>query len=220
MTLICAAVRTGTKYSTGYVLRLMAGLERHLRVPFEFHLFTDRPDEVVNGINQVHDISHLGLQGWWGKMALFEPSWRAGRKVLYMDLDSVITGDLRPLADLAVDFGICGNFTRASGNKAYPCRYGSCTMILGPDARTDVWPRFVKDRLELMDRAGQYGDQKVIEELVPDATILQEVLPAGFFHGYRNLKDSKPDGCSVVVFAGTHKPHNTDFDWVKEAWLR
>jgi hypothetical protein len=91
-------------------------------------------------------------------------------------------------------------------------------MLIGANAMSHVWDKFRADEIKLQREAGTYGDQWVIERLAPQATILQEVMPSGFFHGYRNLTDERPKAASVVVFAGSHKPHNTDVQWVKEEW--
>lgn len=214
--MIVACVRTGAKYSTDYVLRLEAGVARHMPRPYRFVCLTDRPDDFV-GVRTA-DISATGLKGWWGKMALFDFAARQGERIVYLDLDTVIVGDLSPLADLDVEFGICGNFTRASGNTKYPCRYGSCVMTIGPAAGDSIWTGFRKAQGRLMAEAGTYGDQHAIERLAPSATLLQDVLPPGFFLGYRDLAEARPDGCSLVIFAGNAKPHNCDEKWIREAW--
>lgn len=211
-----ACVRTGQKYSVGYVLKLAAMCARHLSQPHRFVCLTDRPGD-FSGIETV-DVSPTGLRGWWAKMALFKLAAESTDRILYLDLDMVVCGSLDPLAGLEVEFAVCANFTRAAGNLKWPCRYGSCTMILAPGFGADVWSRFEEDRDALMMKAGNHGDQMVIEWLHPTATLLQEVLPPGFFVGYRELSNVKPDGCSVLVFAGSRKPHECEVEWVKEAW--
>lgn len=217
---IVACVRTGERYSPEYVYRLKKGVEKHLFRAHRFVCLTDRP-------NELEDVETMqvppGLTGWWGKMALFHPSWREGEKVLYFDLDTVIVGDLAPLAFLQAPFGICENFTRLAGNTQWPCRFGSCVMMLGLGFGGDIWEAFRKRQHELM--LNRFGDQKVIEqlckELVHEPVLLQRVLPAGYFVSYRDLPrhpDKPPTGAAVVIFAGHHKPHNTSIAWAKDAW--
>lgn len=214
--MIIACVRTGTKYPVDYVYRLKAMVERHLKVFHKFICITDRPNE-LKGI-EVIDITALNLPGWWGKMYLFELFWRAGEKVIYFDLDTVICNDIKPLTDLEIEFGICANFTRAYGIKEWPCKYGSCVMVLGKDLDCYIWDIFCKNKETIIRSVGQYGDQSAIEQIAPDATLLQDVLPKGFFIGYRELKDFKPPATSVVVFAGTHKPDNCNEEWIRKEW--
>jgi hypothetical protein len=212
--LIVACVRTGTKYAADYVYKLKAMVARYL--PHRFVCLTDRPQDLPF-VETVNIASH-GLQGWWGKMFLFKPSWRMDERVLYFDLDTVLCGNLTALAALDVEFAICGNFTRAAGFTDYPCRYGSCVMNIGPRFGSDIWEKFSADPDGHMQRACHYGDQKIIEGLAPAATILQEVMPSNFFLGYRDIADEKPEGCSVVCFAGKSKPHNCEAQWIRSAW--
>lgn len=206
--MIVACVRVGVKYGPEYADRLQRAILRHLPVKHDFIC--------------IREEGSSGLPGWWAKMALFDPDLRGGERLIYFDLDTVICGDLSPLAELDCEFGICENFTRLAGNTNWPCHFGSCVMTFAPGFGGDIFEAFCKRRLELM--RNPCGDQKVIEdicaELGYEPTLLQRVLPPGFFVGYRDLPkhQTPPKGCSVVVFAGSHKPHNTDCAWAREAW--
>ncbi|MEN6306098.1 MAG: hypothetical protein ABFD96_25455 [Armatimonadia bacterium] len=214
--MIVACVRTGTKYGPEYVTRLEAGVARHLQREHRFVCLTDRPQDLP-GV-WTHDIGPTHLKGWWGKMALFDFAARIGERVIYLDLDTVVVGDLTPLADLDCEFAICGSFTRAAGNLKWPCRYGSCIMSFAPGFGAEVWQQFTAAPAHHMVEAGIYGDQMIIERLLPAATILQEVLPPGYFLGYRDLGAAKPGPCALVIFAGNSKPHNCNEDWIRTAW--
>lgn len=214
--MIVACVRTGTKYPVEYVYKLRDMVARHLKEQYTFICLTDNP-LALPGIDCLHVVENL--PGWWAKMKLFSTQWRQGEKVIYFDLDMVICGDIAPLAALEVDFAICGSFTRAAGNKNWPCIYGSCCMVLGANLGVYIWEIFCRNRAALMAAAGNYGDQMALQHIYPDATILQDILPLGFFLGYRNLTHYKPDECSVVVFAGANKPHNCNEKWIELEWV-
>lgn len=213
--MIVACVRNGSKYGTEYVYRLKAMVERHLKVPHWFVCLTDRPDE-LDGVVTI-PIGRHELPGWFAKMALFEPTWRAGKRVLYFDLDTVICGDLGPLYGLDVEFGICANFTKRKGFKTLS-NYGSCVMSIGPDRLGNVWEEFIDDAPRWIDAAGPHGDQWIIETLSPGATLLQDAMPENYFLGYRDLTPVKPPGCSLVIFAGRCKPHNCNEQWIADEW--
>lgn len=213
--MIVACVRTGTKYSSEYVYKLRDMVARHLRTPHRFICLTDDA-AALSGIECVHITEDL--PGWWGKMKLFSTQWRQDEKVIYLDLDMVVCGNLAPLAALEVDFAICESFTRAAGNKQWPCIYGSCCMVLGSKLGVYIWEVFSRNKVALMAAAGNYGDQMALQHIRPDATILQDVLPEEFFLGYRNLTHYKPAGCSIVVFAGANKPHNCNEQWIEKEW--
>jgi hypothetical protein len=213
--MIVACVRTGTKYGIDYVYRLHGMVKRHLRTPHRFVCLTDRPQDLP-GIECI-DVSSYGLPGWFAKMILFEPEWRAGERVLYFDLDTVICGDLTALAGLEVEFGICANFTKLKGLRTV-CSYGSCVMTIAPDRLCEVWEQFWDEPQGWIDAAGPHGDQWIIEKLAPAATLLQDACPGGFFLGYRDLTDRKPPGCSLVIFAGRSKPHTCNEEWIVTEW--
>ena len=219
--LTIACVWTGEKYGVECVSRLRAMVERHLDRPFDFICLTDR-DEEIPGVTRV-DIGNLVLGGWWGKMALFDPAIRGDERTLYFDLDTVIIGSLEPLADWDGDFGICRNFTRAYYNftdKGFShCRYGSCVMSFAPGWGGHVWDAFKAQQTRLV--AAPYGDQQVVEYLVPDAAYLQDVLPDGFFLNYRNLIEhtaAPPAGAAIVTYGGRFNPGNCGPEWSRKAW--
>lgn len=215
--MIVACVRTGDKYPVEYVYKLRDMVARHLKASHSFVCLTDNP-KALPDIKCV--LVDKGLPGWWAKMQLFSTQWRQGQKVVYFDLDMVICNNIAKLAELEVDLAVCGSFTRAAGNKNWPCIYGSCCMVLGADLDVYIWEIFCRNKVALMAAAGNYGDQMALQHIRPDATILQDVLPKGFFLGYRNLTHYNPEECSVVVFAGANKPHNCNEQWIAKEWAR
>lgn len=212
--MIVACVRSGTKYKTEYVYKLKSMVERHLTVPFRFVCLTDRPEE----LSGIETVTIRGLPGWWAKLYLFNSSWRDSR-VLYFDLDTVICGNIDTLSHLYYSFCICRNFTQLAGHKSWPCKYGSCCMVIQPDWGEFIWKDFHGKVNEYMAKYDAFGDQKLIEDLAPNAIYLQDVTPNGFFVGYRDFTETKPRGASVLVFAGTKKPHNTKLNWIKQEWV-
>lgn len=208
-----ACVRTGDKYGIEYVEKLRDMVARHLSIPHRFICVTDQPEP----LDDVEMIPVSGeLPGWWAKMALFSPDLRGPGRCLYFDLDTVIIDDITPLAEIAAPFATCANFTRAV-NQLYPCRYGSCIMIFADGFGGDTWAAFLANMADIID-GSPYGDQQAIEQLYPDAVLLQDVLPRGYLVGRRAFIDERPEGAAVMIFAGKHKPHNTPYQWLREAW--
>lgn len=211
-----ACVRTGTKYGPEYVRRLRSMVASHLDAEHRFVCLTDNPRELPDV--QTVNVAAYRLPKWWSKMCLFDPSLRGRGRVVYLDLDTVVCGDLAPLMAWDGQFGICANFARAAGHPTWPCRYGSCVMSFASGWGGEVFGDFYRDRERLMRAADRYGDQWVIERLVPDATLLQDVMPEGFFLNKRDLGPARPDGAAVVVFGGNSRPDNAAQQWVREAW--
>ena len=214
--LIVACVRTGTKFGFEYVTKLRNMVARHLRVPYSFACLTDMPER-AEGIVFV-DVSAIGLVGWWAKMLLFEPAWRGRSQIIYIDLDTVIVGNLAPLQDVPHEFAILESPVRRAGIPSYPCKYNSSVMVIAGGRCAHIWERFDKHRSALMLAHDRYGDQAAIEELYPDAGILNSLMRKGFFLNYRELTMIPPTDASVVNFGGPNKPANCPIPWVQQAW--
>jgi len=215
-----ACVWTGDRYGIDYVARLRAMVGRYLRIEHRFICLTDH-GAVPDGVKRI-EVPAIGLNGWWAKMALFGPSVRGAGRCLYLDLDTVVVGGLELLASVAQGpepFAICRNFhshARIKSGTSW-CRYGSCAMTFAEGWGEDVWRRFLADQKGLMARS-RWGDQGAIELLVPDAAILQDYLPDGYFVHYKAIPPARPDTAAVVVFGGKARPHDCAVPWVREAW--
>jgi hypothetical protein len=168
------------------------------------------------------DVRPFELPGWWAKMAVFDPALRGEGTTIYSDLDNVLVGSLEPLAKVKKPFAICENFTRASGNLAWPCVYGSTCMVMNGGFGAAIFRGFMERKTALMASCERGGDQEAIEMLVgKDAPILQRLVPKGFFLGYRDLQnhfEKKPPEASIVVYAGGRSPDTMGPGWARKAW--
>lgn len=84
---IACVLKSGGLYTRKYVEILRDSLKRNLTLPYRFEVFTDvdMPGRQRLGMN---------LPGWWSKLELFR---LRGGPVLYLDLDTIVMGDLNPL---------------------------------------------------------------------------------------------------------------------------
>lgn len=216
-----ACVWTGDKYSADYPINLYRGIKRHCKEEFELVCLTDRKEQLP-GLRMIR-IEHFQLPGWWAKMLLLD-SWVRGRgRTIFLDLDTVIVGDLQPLIEVPVNgFGICANFTRAATGRG-PCALGSCVMVIEDLWGDRAWSQFWKNRHEMMALCGKLGDQMAMERIFHmqgfRPTILQNMLPDGYMVGRRDLSPVQPpEDASLIILAGPHKPHDSPYKWVREAW--
>lgn len=216
---IVACVRTGTRYDFTYVTKLRNMVERWCDgFPYRMVCLTDQPDR-CEGVKFI-DIRSVGLEGWWAKLVLLQEGWRKGDKVIFLDLDTVICGGLAPLFDVWIDdtpMLMPENFARLAGSTSWPCKFNSSIIVINENMGNSLWECFDRNR-GMMERAGKYGDQMVLEWLCPQAPFLQWRLPKGYLLNYRNLGPAKPDAAAIINFGGRHKPHNTTEQWVKDAW--
>lgn len=209
---VIACVLVGNRYPVEYVYKLRNSVARYLDGAWDFVCYSDR---IIDGIKTI-DVTNYRLEGWWAKMSLFNPIHRIGKRLVYFDLDTVIIDRLEPLINWNCKFGICRNFTKLGGNFEWPCNYGSCVMSINDSFGGDIWRNFWNRRNEMIEECPR-GDQQAIEKLYPNAMCFQDFLPKDYFIHYKNLTDEKPKS-SVVIFGGKTKPHNTKFQWAKEAW--
>ena len=208
--MIVACVRAGTRYGPEYVERLLRGVRRHSTVDYRFVCLTDQK-ETWHGVENVP--IPVGLPGWWSKMKLFDPGWRGDQRMVYLDLDTVVIGNLDPLLELKTRFGICRNLATIP---SWPCKYSSCMIALEPGFGRVIYDAFMATRSMLMRAYVRYGDQRAIEHIDDGAAFLQDLLPQGFFSYYR---DGFRRDASLLIFGGRAKPHNTGDAWVRQAWV-
>jgi hypothetical protein len=208
---IVAFVRAGTAYPFEYVTKLRNMVMRHLDCGYTIVCLTDQPER-CEGVTFV-DVTELGLKRWWTKMILFATEWRERKKIIYIDLDTIIIGDITPLADVPGEFAILERMTQHD----YPSRYNSSVMVIGGGMAGFVWTSFDKNRAALMKAYERYGDGACLEELYPNAPSLQRLLPKGFFCHYRDITDTKPSA-AMINFGGAYKPHDCPFAWARREW--
>jgi len=96
-TVVCVLKKGGT-YTPEYVQRLKKGVENNTTIGYNFVCLTD--DESVSGICEVKLLKHR-WDGWWSKIELFNPEMELDNTV-YVDLDTVILGNIDELLKLAV----------------------------------------------------------------------------------------------------------------------
>ena len=205
--LTVACVKHGTKYGPDYVNRLYAMVRRHLPGDWRFVCHTDDPSGLRPEVGVI-DISRTGLRGWWTKLALFDPATPiVDRTVLYLDLDTVVVGDLRFIGELKVGFHIMEH-PDAPG-------FNSSVMLFDRAFAAPLHERF---RTADMDRLP--GDQDWIEECLPGI----ETFPHGLTHVYRGLHPDLDSaglagtGIRIVTFPTEPKPHQVRHGWVPEHW--
>lgn len=178
-----ACVNAGNYLGRGseYVERLRDGVAEHLSLPHRFEVF------------EPHEPS------WWAKLALFEPgSFPLGERVLYLDLDTVVSGDLLDIAVTPGAFCCLRDFYR-------PWGLGSGVMLWTAGTCDDIaeeWHALDRPRLS-------GGDQMWIETRRPDAVRMQDRLPGQIVSYKRDCAAGIPPGARLVCFHGQPRPHET-----------
>jgi hypothetical protein len=214
----------GGAYAEHYVIRLAAAVHRNLNEAHRFICFTDSP-RGINGINQfqIPNPELTARPGCFARLRLFDPALqervgiKPGDRVVNLDLDLVVTGNLDPLFDRKDDFTILQGI-----NTTNPCPYNGSIWMMKAGARPDVWADF---SLENYTRLGVPfhsipDDQGWFQYKMPDAGSWG---PADGVYGFKKLGwpsgDALPENARVVAFPGWRDPVKFEhIKWVKDNW--
>jgi len=221
-----ACVYYGNKYKVEYVQNLYNMVKRHLTIDHKFYVFTDhvKLHKLVEGDIIIEKFPENDLEGWWNKMQLFHPKTPLSGTTLYMDLDVVITDNINCFAEFQpeADFVGMNDFNPQSGV------FNSSIMKFKNEKLHDrLWEKFIKDRPTLLRRFP--GDQNLISDFIKGTPGCAS-FPDSWTQSYkwydrkgnryaRNDMTYEHNGESLVtVFHGQPNPHESEQEWVKNAW--
>lgn len=201
-------VQSGNYQERGaqYVNILFDSVRRNLADGFagEFVCFTDNSDGLDIGI--VARELPEGVRGWWNKLYLFKDGlFPKGDRILYFDLDTVITGRLDEIASYDGNLAILRDWYE-------PQIVNSSVMAWRSGDYGHIWHNWLAAGKP--DYLG--GDQEWIRRNTISPVILQDVSPE-LFVSYKLTGGRIPDKASVCCFHGTPRPHQAK-GWVSEVW--
>lgn len=200
---VVVCLKAGIAYSIEYVNRLHAMVERHLTVPHRFVCLTDDSRGIAGGI-EIISLEEPGLWGWWHKLALFNPpAGLENRRLVFLDLDTVVTGPVDFLLDYQGPFAILRDFYHPQG-------YGSAIMSIAPGYGRAIWGEFAERPREIMARLS--GDQEWIRTCVDGADLWQELYPGKIVSYKVHCGQGIPEGAAIVCFHGVPKPPDLPAD--------
>lgn len=177
LSVVCV-LQKSKDYDTDYVEKLAGGVNKHLGVD----------------LLCIHENSS---PGWWCKMALFAPYIHGD--VLYLDLDTLIVGDLSDIASV-------GCLTMLSDFNVSD-RLQSGVMYLPEKDRALVWDEWIKNPQAIMDKYRGWGDGGFIGDVLPHAARWQDILPGQVVSYKAHVrKGLMTDDARVVCFHGQPKP--------------
>lgn len=229
ITILC--VRFGTKYGSHYVERLRNMIQRNISIPYELVCLTDDP-KPIEGVRSIVRKNEGYVKGWWHKVHMFDPSLPLNGRILYMDLDVVICGNIDKIALLQrSDFLGIRDFNRKFHSSWK--RLNSSVMAWNHGTQKHIWEEFRANPQQAM---RMHGDQDWIWKtssdrlrFFPDLWIQSykwEVRSRDSLivvHGKRQFKeiDNKvrphPD-CSIAVFHGDPNPCEVQDQFVIDNW--
>ena len=234
-TVNCACVIHGDVYSWDYVENLYAMLKLNSEKNICFHVFTE-PDRSVPSHMVKHELQAWpGVAGakksWWYKMQMFDPVHNIGQ-MLYLDLDTVITGSIDWVWDLSPDyFWAIRDFKylwRPNWNGL-----NSSIMYWDTAQFSWVWKLFQEQNINALIKQ-YHGDQDYLSTVL-DATVLR-FIPDALVKSWRwQIKDGgmdmktriykRPDAgtvldpqAKILIFHGRPKPHEVSDPVIQRLW--
>jgi hypothetical protein len=196
------------RYTEQWVMRLKAMVERQLTIPHRFVCLSNVcvPCERIPLTE--------GWPGWWSKLELFKHD--LGERVLYLDLDVLVTDSLdelvsfpEPIAFMPPHHELLGEPAPRSRPGLIPLYQTSC-MVWSPPAGRLIYSRFEPNVMGHL-----HGDQDWIAKLFPH----EATMPVEWFRKLRQCTQGPPEGVKVVL----SMPWKNDaaavkFPWVKKLW--
>lgn len=209
-TVVCV-LRSGGDYSAEYVRRLKAGITANTRKKVRFVCLCDEfaYAELKKEKGIILRLLTCGWPGWWSKMEMFKPSMGEFGDFLYIDLDTVICGNIDKLLEVTED--ACLRDVLAPDNNQTAC--GSGIMFLTEEVRRQIWNEWFRDPPGHSKKAGRGGDQMFLHPWLVKMKRLQDILPTGFMISYKKSLVFRrgTQGASVVIFHGVPRPHSIEW---------
>lgn len=212
VTVLC--LKAGTAYGPEYVNILFDMVRRNLRAgyPGRFVCLTDDPTGLDEGIETLPLPGDL--ETWWGKLYMFKRGlFPDGNRVVFMDLDTLIIGDIEPLLNYQGEFATLKDFY-------FPNQVGPAIITWkAGGVATSIWeewdaqgrPRMAGGDLVWINNLDQGHFARRIDKL-------QDLLPGYFCSFKADCHPYPPKGVKVVCFHGQPKPDNCATPWVSQVW--
>lgn len=210
---IACVLKSGGLYNASWVSKLKNGVERNLTKLHRFVCLSD-VDVPCERIPLRHD-----WPGWWSKVELFSPWMEQEGRILYLDLDTLITGNIDDFA------GYEGSSVCIT--KDFYCGVPSQSVLnFSPGSLRHLWDAFTSDPQKWMDDgdrkvAPHFGDQVLMTKCHMPRPIdyWQDVIPGQLVSFKVHCRDGLPENARVVCFHG--KPKQCDFTgdhWIRKNW--
>lgn len=199
VTVVCV-YRPGGGFTDEYVHRLKCAVSEYSTVHDRFVCLTTR---------KIRGVETIGFKqnwmGWWSKLELFRPGLFTGR-VFYMDLDTMLVGDISELVSDTSDFI---SLTNWEGNGTHVA-----SAVMGWNADLDfsrIYAEFHPRVIPEYEKGWEkWGDQAWIQERLPvpfeSYNLKYPDRIVSYKHHIRWL-GAVPSGASIVCFHGRPRPH-------------
>lgn len=215
LTVACVRRSGGVYDRVDYVGALARAVARNLRAPYRFVCLTDK-SEVPDGVERIpllHNWPHF-----WSKIELYRPGLFSG-PVLYLDLDTVVCGDITDIAQADDPILISWDMQHGWINSSF-VRWSVDLSV--------VYRAMVADEVGTIKKysnGGLWGDQGLLQDVLMDTGIgwrwVQDAFPERVrWHQPGSRDRGVEPGTCVSMWYGHPKPHEVASDFVAQHWRR
>lgn len=192
--IIC--LKHGTKFDAEYVNKLFYGVRRNTTLPFTFNCFTEDATGLDYNI-KVHSLPNKNIEGWWYKLYLFSDEINIDGRVLYIDLDTLITDNIDDYIKHDNGFVVLQDLWAKKDN------VGSALMSFEVGKHKHIWDAFIKDPVGEMRKIHPHGDQKIIQKYQKERIYWQNLFPKQIVSFKSECLKGLPKGTKIVCYHGT-----------------
>jgi len=190
-----ACLKHGSKYDAGYVNKLYAGIKRNSTVDFKFHCFTDNPEGLRSEVIP-HPLPHQNVEGWWQKLYLFSDEVDIEGRMLFLDLDTLITGNIDKYITRDCGFVVLRDLWARGDN------VGSAIMSFEAKKHRQIWDTFIANPTEAIHSLHPHGDQKWIQKQQAQRIYWQDLTENEIVSFKSSCLGGLPNTAKIVCFHG------------------
>lgn len=202
-------LKFGNKYDARYVNRLFWAVRRNTTVPFKFHCFTEQTNGIVSDI-KTHPLPHnLPGVGWWHKLYMFSKDIPIEGRIFYVDLDTLVTGNLDDLLSFNKGFMCLRDLFLARMSPHYKDRFGTAKEAVGSGVmsweagkHTQIWDSFIKNPQAVVQSLHPHGDQKWIQKQQTERRYWQDKFPGQIVSFKVHCRNGLPRNTRIVCYHG------------------
>lgn len=211
------------RYPPEYWNILRDSVRRNFFAPHRFIVICDNSI----GLDPKMEVIYMDMKNdffdFWTKMTIFRPKpFGIEGRILLLDVDTVITGNLDELLDLNADFYTYPNWW--SNDIAF------AVTLMDAGVRPQLWDLFISDKERIMKE--YHSDEAFISDICPD----ERFFPKPWMRSYKahcgttgDRVGGAPPVCKFVCFHGKPDPHQVitghsggygPDPWIADHWRR
>lgn len=196
-------------YDCHSVNRAKRAVAANLKVPHRFVVVADRSDAFDPDIRVIPlDMSAFPRRGRYPKLMIYrhDAAELFGERILALDLDLCIAGDITPLVERTEDIVLWGgNPDPRFAKKGHPL-YNTSIVLLRAGSRPHVWDRFDKETTPPLVRAEHKdgSDQVWVSKLLPGEATWDGQRDGIYLA--REVGSDLPENARIVFFPGKENP--------------